>query len=1105
MATRVDKTSGLAQLPESSIIRRLKSLAGKRQAQTDFLGLKRSSALGDVSDPGKSLNNILGKINEDGEGYNGVDWLVTRDFTLENITKEFLTPLFGVSASDGVVSLNPRIRIEDRISQVDSFSGIDSFSGLHRGPNAQFYRSPRRQSIGFIKFGFDEVTGIVTPSSVKSPDKVTNLVESEILGDGLKVVLSVESYDLDESGASASLAGAGVFLALEEGEGWKIEEGLGNLIGLKDILGATRFSNTFFRLAREYSTLNPPPWYKDSPSTGSADLSESLIRGDSGEPVVAKGYWYSRSSIEDRWSAEERRTIGEETDLDNVVQDSNMRWESLPKPLRGQTSNWGIRWDGYLYVTPGKYCFQVETNVNIKIDVYLDQWTNVFVNDTETSTPEKFVSSSTFDSDDLDPLFKYFFSESEWEGYIPITIRMYVGGVDKADPALSVPTEPNLFIRTAKLDNDTTFYSKSFAIEAVGGEIVSSELASILEIVDDSNSSVTYQLVEKDGLEIAVPIEISIAPDGAITPSDLEDGEYVLKVTPALDEEAFVTNIESLWRGRVASPRDGQTTYSYLVSGDYSPNQQKTSFDLRPEWWRVSQGHPYDRGLIPSTDNTPLDGFVLNEFDTELKSRANGVGLYGDGGGVYSPRPNIIIGEARYSETDIPGSNYTGITISPNRLGEGGNLIVDAFPVNNATYSSLSLLGANDLGGDPNHKTSSFDKVDSQVARIYLWTSGPEELQGRYYLHPDLASITSSDNPTTYGLPPFSFPDWLSPITISATQVCDNADFVDASVKDFVAPLIITLEKIDVPGYSIIGFSVSLPSLLPGGSEVSQFSGKFVKFYTQENSTFQYGFVDTGESLAFSDVLKITYDESDNLVSSQSEIPQPPTERVSPFGFDDTSAICYPPYSISDPLLEAVAVDDSVLYSSPNGWYDVFWGDVTRAGLGGKTLTVQKSVEFRGDDAVEVISTPINFNPDFYTHKYRIDMPIGGEYDEDVRRYLGNNELVSDSYFLYANVGIEPIPDPVIPDPEEVVPIGPESGQGVKPGTTPPGDFDGSTPGPGTDQPGTGDGEGVVVEDNLADSATITSTSEEDAVLFTNTGAVSPLGAKQSYEQVEIT
>jgi hypothetical protein len=1103
MATRVDKTSGLAQLPESSIIRRLRSRAGKRAAQTDFIGLKRSSALGDVSDPGKSLNNILDKVSEEGEEFDGVDWRVTRDFTLENITKEFLTPLFGVSTNDGVVSLTPRIRIEDRISQVDSFSGIDSFSGLHRGPNAQFYRTPRRQNIGFIKFGFDAVTGVVTPTVIKAPDKVTDLTESEILGDGSKVVLSVESYDLDESGASASLAGSGIFLVLEDGDGWKVEGGLGNLTSLRDILGVTRFSNTFLRLAREYSTLNPPPWYKDSPSTGSADTSEALVPGE-----VAKGYWYSRSSIEDRWSAEERRQIGEDYQ-NNVVQDSNMRWESLPKPLRNQTSNWGIRWDGYLYITPGKYCFQVETNVNVKIDLYLDEWTNVFVNDTETVTPGKFVSASTFDAEDLSPQFKYFFSESEWEGYVPITIRMYVGGVDKADPTISVPTEPNLFIRTAKLDNDTTYYSKLFNIELVEGvgewEIVSSELADILAIVNDSNASVTYELIEKEGVELAIPIAIEIEPDGTSTSPDLEVGEYVLRVIPALELEAFITNIESLWRGRIASPRDGQTTYSYLVSGDYSPNQQKTAFDLRPEWWRVSQGHPYDRSLPPSADNTPLDGFVLNEFEEELKSKAEGVGLYGDGEGVYSSRPNIILGESRYSEDDAPGSNYTGVIITPNRLGEGGNLIVDAFPVNNATYSSSSLLGADDLGGDPNHKTSSFDKVESQVARIYLWTSGPEEFQGKYYLHPDLASVTASDNPTTYGLPQFSFPDWLSPITISATQVCDNADFEDASVKDFVAPLSITLEKVDVPGYSIIGFSVSLPSLLPGGGEVSQFNGKFVRFYTQENSTFQYGFVDTGESLAFSDILKITYDESDNLVSSQSEIPQPPTERVSPFGFDDTSAICYPPYSISDPLLEAVAVDDTALYSSPDGWYDVFWGDVTRAGLGGKTITVQKGVEFRGDDAVEVISTPINFNPDFYTHKYRIDMPISEEYDEDVRRYLGNNELVSDSYFLYANVGIEPIPDPVIPDPEEVIPIGPESGQGVKPGTTPPGDFDGSTPGTETDQPGTGDGEGVVVEGNLADSATITSTSEEDAVLFTNTGAVSPLGSKQSYEQVEIS
>jgi hypothetical protein len=83
----------------------------------------------------------------------------------------------------------------------------------------------------------------------------------------------------------------------------------------------------------------------------------------------------------------------------------------------------------------------------------------------------------------------------------------------------------------------------------------------------------------------------------------------------------------------------------------------------------------------------------------------------------------------------------------------------------------------------------------------------------------------------------------------------------------------------------------------------------------------------------------------------------------------------------------------------------VFWGDPTKAGLGGKTLTLSRSLEFRGKDAVEPIITPVDFSFSLYSHKFRVDMPLEAEdYDEDVLTYLGNGEQVSDTYYLFVNL-----------------------------------------------------------------------------------------------------
>jgi len=1030
MATRVDGNRGLSTLPESTLLRKLRLKVPRREGQANFIGLKRSNALSDVSDAGETLDNILKKIslldaaesNRYGGPYNGVDWSVTSDFVDENINKQFLLPLSGASIGGGSlgsqVSTDPRIRIEDRISLAGSFVGDGSYPGLHNGPDAQFYKDPGPQEIGYIEFSFSGSS--VTVTQLRKPDEVTNLLVSEILGDQDSVVLDIIGY------ADIDLSGSGISLRIDSlGPTWTVESGLSGLNQIRSILGTTEFNSTLFRISRDYSVLNPPIWYTDAPGT---EYDEFKVRENVDGTLislVAKSYWYSREYVESRWSDTERSLIGS----NSVSQDSNMRWADNPSPLRGEQYNWGIRWDGYLRIAPGIYGLQVQTNVDVRIDLGIGSsspyWENIF--DTRSNSAKQsedlYISSATFSTSQVNDLFKYATGDGadDWIAYVPITIRMFRGGPDRSDLTLQIPDEPNLFIKTTLVSAETTFYSQEHEITLSGTDgnwsVASGTLSQIIDVLEDTSASVSYQLIGQGDTVFVSPITIDLTTDGTLVTSDttgLAAETYTLSISPSRSSE-FNSNLTALWKGRIASPSPSHQTYTDLIDGSYTPDQQKVDFQSRPEWWKVSEGHPFDRDLTLSDNNTPLDGLLRNSFKSTLSSDAPGIGLYGNGSGVYSSRPNILMGEARYDVgSDTPGSNYIGILLEANRLGEGGRLIVNALPINNSTFSAANRLGENDLGGDPNHKTLAYDNIVDRIAQMFLWNPvTPDGNENKYYLHSDLTALSASDDPTTFGFPAFSDATWLSPVTISATEVADD-DLFTSGVAGFVSPLTLSVEKVTIGGYDILGFSTTLPSILIGGSEVGQFDGKYVKFYNETDLAFQYKFVDTGEGISFSDILKLTYNPGFN--ATLSEIPKPPSDRVTPFGFDLPEyggGLCYPPYAINNPLLEDIAIDDTNLYDDQvAGYYDVFWGDHTKSDLGGNTLTITEKLEFNSTDisnviaeltTTELLDTALNSSD--YTHRLRIDVALDPTlYDPDQIEHIGNGEKVKDSYYAYVNL-----------------------------------------------------------------------------------------------------
>lgn len=1034
MATRIDRTPNLVNtFTDRSLVDYLRAQAGKRETDTRFLGLKRSNALSDVSDNFKTLNNLLRKINVldvadktlYGRDFNADDWSITRNFLEEDINRSFLSPLSGLGGST-----TPRIRIEDRLSFVDSFYGKGSIQGLHSGPDAQFYIDKGPTVIGSIRFTFDSGTGVVTVAALLGPDGVTPITASAILGGGNVVVIDLDSYTVT-GGQELSISGSGVSLRLTSPGSWTVNSGLSNLLTIRQITGVGEFVNSVFVMSRPVSVINKPKWFTDNPGSagvtnpGGPDdsattTSPRLLVNQSGQilPVIQRSYWYTKAYVENRWTpyVDARANIGNSEN--SIVQDSNMRWRENPPALRGEQYNWGIRWDGYLLITPGSYVFTVQTNVDVRIDMDVagdsTNWSTVF--DTRTAAlrnqSDSYVAAGSFSTSSLAAKYKYFTGTgaNDWVGYAPITIRLFRGGPDKADGTVSIPTEPNMFINTLVVSGTKTYYGRDISVALSGSDgswsVSSGQLSELIAILQDVNASVTYTLVEFNGGSLVPATPIVLATNGTVVTSattGLVAGSYVVRIAPVVSESPT-----PLWRGRIASPGPEHKDYGDLTNESYVPDLRRAPFSARPDWWKIFDGSPYAIGQTPGPENTPIDGFVRSGFRATLNSEASGIGLYGNGSGVFSSRPNIILGEARYSTGEPRGSNYIGLLLKPNRLGEGGKLIVNALPVNNSTGSDATLLGASDLGGSPSHLTAAAANLTPRSAQLYLWTNPTvpsPALYNKYYTVADLTTVAASNDPTLYGLPPFSDPAWLAPVTVTCTRVANDSGFT-TGVAGFVAPLTLSVEKVVVSGFDLLAFTTTLTSVLTSGAEVASFTGKFVEFYTESDLAFQYSRVDTGEGVSFGDVLKFTY-STGTLLPALSEVPRPPADRVTPFGFDKpefSSGLCYPPYGINNPLLGGVAQSDSELATSPVGNHDVIWGNPSQSALGGHVLRITEKLEFLGLDAIVVLSSPVTLSPNSYSHRFRTDTLLDPSLDEDVLEYIGNGERVKDSYYAFVNL-----------------------------------------------------------------------------------------------------
>jgi hypothetical protein len=674
--------------------------------------------------------------------------------------------------------------------------------------------------------------------------------------------------------------------------------------------------------------------------------------------------------------------------------------------------------------------------------------------------------------------------------------------IDPEQELYEVPLEPDLFLKYAYSETNAgdvdSFYSGNIKIsiasnntdvtisDASDTPLINDYLAAVnagtlnvaanLQLVKiETTENITYIDDNGDSQTIDVTTESAITPinitfsgsdstnvdiatatdaDGVDVKSTLTSSEavtYILRFTPNRSGYSYST----LWSTKIIGPKQelyqgyadllGGKSYTASVPNYIEPLSNKLTLDQRPEWWKVSDGNRYIRSIALSKGNDPLDGFKNNSFQGTLKS-AEGpsnayLGLYGDGAAapnrVFSVRKNLILGEAKYPSA-ADSSNYLGLRLTSNFLGEGGRIKFTGIPINNAdfdwtgrTLTQDRALGQDDLGGGQNHKTAINAQLTARTATIY-WDGTGAETTGKekFLLHNGLGASTApvvvQDNPNTYGLP--SFGDggdnvWSQPITIVA--VSDDTTNGPNSDGQFVAPLVLGVERVIYDRDETAGNRISENSAADlEGNQVyllafttayvpsrAALDGKEITYYNDADVAFQFSSVDTGESISFADVLKATYDSAliepntnpNGFDSSASEIPKVASERVTPFGSDSslyTQDICYPPYVTSSPPLVPTVIDDAALYATggsakPSGNFDVFWGnhDTTGDGLTGSNfpsgknmlLNITEKLEFAypdisvaGESPADIVETvtgiQLNFNN--YSHRLKVELPI---------------------------------------------------------------------------------------------------------------------------------
>ena len=201
------------------------------------------------------------------------------------------------------------------------------------------------------------------------------------------------------------------------------------------------------------------------------------------------------------------------------------------------------------------------------------------------------------------------------------------------------------------------------------------------------------------------------------------------------------------------------------------------------------------------------------------------------------------------------------------------------------------------------------------------------------------------------------------------------------------------------------------------------------------NGAYQYLRADSGAGLSFGEVLFVKAANSPtdlNPFSSDTELPAPPADIVTPFGYDNgpsdpanpgLGGLCYPPYSIQNLSLSPIARTDTQLYASTEGQYDMWWGGRIGGGqtIGDRNVYITDKLvfDFEAAERSNLIESAVGANAvvflgDEYTHKLplelKVELPTSSvthpSLSTNQNIYVdaskhSNNDVVADNYFLF--------------------------------------------------------------------------------------------------------
>ena len=404
-----------------------------------------------------------------------------------------------------------------------------------------------------------------------------------------------------------------------------------------------------------------------------------------------------------------------------------------------------------------------------------------------------------------------------------------------------------------------------------------------------------------------------------------------------------------------------------------------------------------------------------------------------DWGGTKSLRYEEFLGQKILSYVQsysgaTPVYDTTG-TIADNTMGNGSTLDKDIKDLYIVSYTT-------NTSGTPDTYFRALIPAEkrSETAQLTLGTGGV--LTSSTLFSNDGGNITNNNQPYIGSRVEFresgsttliaakyvsSYDATNERITLNNTTSLTEGDEYDVTV--YYNYLILS----GAPPSSVVGSSTAWPTL--GSTTSLQIEYVF-------NNSYAFSRVDAGLGLNFSETLFVNSASTPkefNPFGLGTELPAPPANLVTPFGYDNgptdptnpgLGGLCYPPYSSQSLPLQPTIKTDSSLYASTAGHFDVYFGSpqVSQTTLDSKYLQVtdQLLFDFSASERANLIvesGTFPQFTASSYTHKLKVELSpdVGGLLSrsgytgvandnifKDVLKY-SNNKPVKEIFFLFAN------------------------------------------------------------------------------------------------------